>query len=54
MYQQKLFSLKELQDCFEAIEPELIRYPALDADTLRGIVAKFIESLECELENEQS
>jgi hypothetical protein len=36
MYEQKLFSLKDLRNCFEAIEPELIRFPSLDADALRG------------------
>ena len=25
MYEQKLFSLQELLDCFESLEPELIR-----------------------------
>ncbi len=30
MYEQRLFSLRELRDCFEAIAPELIRFPSLD------------------------
>jgi len=48
MYQQKLFSLKELRDCFEAIEPELIRFPSLDPDALRNRVETFIQQLEKE------
>ena len=43
MYEQKLFSLKELRDCFEAIAPDLIRFPSLDPDTLRSRVDDFIE-----------
>jgi hypothetical protein len=29
MYEQKLFTLEKLRDCFNAIEAELIRFPAL-------------------------
>jgi hypothetical protein len=43
MYEQKLFSSLELRDCFEAIAPELIRFPSLDPDVLRSRVEKFIE-----------
>ncbi|NEQ69303.1 MAG: hypothetical protein F6K21_28200 [Symploca sp. SIO2D2] len=43
MYEQKLFSLQELSDCFESIEPELIRFPSLSPDTLRRRVEAFIE-----------
>lgn len=43
MYEQKLFSLKELRNCFEAIAPDLIRFPSLDPDTLRSRVDDFIE-----------
>ncbi len=43
MYEQKLFSLKELRDYFEAIAPELIRFPSLDPDVLRNKVENFID-----------
>jgi hypothetical protein len=43
MYEQKLFSLKELRDCFNAIEPELVRFPSLDPDILRSRIEQFIE-----------
>jgi hypothetical protein len=46
MYEQKLFSLRELRDCFEAIAPELIRCPSLDPDVLRSRVENFIKSFE--------
>ena len=46
MYEQKLFSLKELQDCFEAIAPELIRFPSLDSDVLRSRINNFIQRFE--------
>ena len=54
MYEQKLFSLKELRDCFEAIAPELIRFPSLNPDVLRSRVESFIEGFEGNLEEEQS
>lgn len=37
------FRLREL---FEAIEPELYRYPALDPETFRRAVEQFLESIE--------
>jgi hypothetical protein len=43
MYDRKLFSLSKLRDCFEAIAPELIRFPALNPDVLRSRVDNFIE-----------
>lgn len=46
MYEQKLFSLEKLRDGFEAIAPELIRFPALDADELRIKVENFINLIE--------
>lgn len=46
MYEQKLFSLDELRNCFEAIAPELIRFPALNPDSLRSRVENFIERFE--------
>ncbi len=46
MYEQKLFSLTELRNCFEAIAPELIRFPSLDPDVLRSRVFDFIERIE--------
>ena len=51
MYEQELFYLKELRDCFEAIEPELIRFPSLDPDALRKRVETFIEQLEGKEDN---
>lgn len=46
MYEQKLFSLKELRDCFESIAPELIRFPYLNPDVLRKRVETFVECFE--------
>lgn len=46
MYEQRLFTLKDLRDCFEAIVPELIRFPSLDPDELRNSVESFIELFE--------
>jgi len=54
MYEQKLFALKELQDCFEAIAPELIRYPSLNPDMLRSRVENFIKRCESTSEMDQS
>ena len=54
MYKQKLFSLSDLQNCFEAIVPELIRFPSLNPDMLRSRVEKFIERCENNLEENQS
>lgn len=46
MYEQKLFSLEKLLDCFNRIESELIRFPALDPDLLRNRIEQFIERCE--------
>jgi len=46
MYEHKLFSLEELRDSFEAIAPELIRFPSLNPDVLRSRVWNFIERFE--------
>lgn len=54
MYKQKLFSLKELRDCFEAIVPELIRFPSLNPDILRIRIENFIKRFEDQPEEEQS
>jgi hypothetical protein len=51
MHEQKLFSLEELRHCFEAIKPELIRYPSLNPDLLRNKIEKFIENCESTLED---
>jgi hypothetical protein len=53
MYKQKLFSLTDLRDCFEAIAPELIRFPSLDPDLLRSRVENFIERSENNLEEDE-
>lgn len=52
MYEQKLFSLEELRDNFEAIAPELIRFPSLNPDVLRSRVENFIECFETNSEEE--
>jgi hypothetical protein len=54
MYEQKLFSLTDLQNCFEAIAPELIRFPSLDPDRLRSRVENFIQHCENNLTEDQS
>ncbi len=46
MYERKLFSLSKLRDCFEAIVPEIIRFPSLNADVLRSRVENFIDRFE--------
>ncbi len=46
MYEQKLFSLQELRDCFEAITPELVRFPSLNPGAIRSRVEGFIERFE--------
>jgi hypothetical protein len=43
MYKQKLFTLEDLRNGFEAIEPELIRFPSLDPELLRNKVELFID-----------
>ena len=54
MYKRKLFSLSELRACFEAITPELIRFPSLNPDMLRSRVENFIECVEDKPEEDQS
>jgi hypothetical protein len=54
MYEQNLFSLKDLRDCFEAIAPELIRFPSLNPDVIRSRVDGFIKRFEGNLEEGQS
>ncbi len=44
MYDQKLFSVEKLGDCFEAIESELIRFPSINPELLKNKVAQFIKS----------
>ena len=53
MYEQKLFSLEKLRDCFEAIAPELIRFPSLNPDLLRKRIEQFIERCESTSEREK-
>lgn len=54
MYEQKLFSSSELRNCFEAIAPELIRFPSLNPDVIRSRVERFIECFEGNREEGQS
>jgi ribulose bisphosphate carboxylase small subunit len=49
MYEQRLFSLRELRDCLEAIVPELIRFPSLDPARLESRVENFIKHCESNL-----
>jgi len=53
MYERKSFSLHELRNGFEAIEPELIRFPSLNRDLLRSRVEKFIKHCEYKPEENQ-
>jgi hypothetical protein len=53
MYEQKLFSLKELRDSFEAIAPKLIRFPALNPNVIKVRVERFIKRFEDNLEEGQ-
>jgi hypothetical protein len=46
MYEEKLFSLRELRYCFESIAPDLIRFPSLNPDALRSRVENFIKRFE--------
>jgi hypothetical protein len=48
MYEQQLFSLNDLRNCFEAIEADLIRFPSLDPAALRGKVEQFIRQSEAD------
>jgi hypothetical protein len=50
MYDQQLFTLENLLSGFEAIEPELIRFPALDPELLRNKVEAFIKRCENDIE----
>lgn len=43
MYEQKLFTLEDLRDCFEVIEPELIRFPSLNPNVIRSRIEDFIK-----------
>ena len=43
MYAQGLFELEDLRNCFKAIESELIRFPALNPETLKDRIKAFIE-----------
>ncbi|NET62419.1 MAG: hypothetical protein F6K47_41855 [Symploca sp. SIO2E6] len=45
MYTQGLFSVEGLRDCFEAITPELIRFPSLNPEILKSRVNAFIEQV---------
>lgn len=45
MYSQGLFSVENLRDCFEAIEPELIRFPSINPEALKERVNTFIEQV---------
>jgi hypothetical protein len=53
MYEQKLFTLEKLRDCFNEIESELIRFPSLNPALLRSRVEQFIDSCESTSEREQ-
>jgi hypothetical protein len=53
MYKQKLFDLEKLRDCFEAIEPELIRFPSLNPDVLRSRIEQFIQGCNSTSEENQ-
>lgn len=46
MCEQQLFSLQELRNGFEAILPDLIRFPSLNPDVLRSRIEDFIKSFE--------
>lgn len=46
MFKQGLFSLEDLCNCLEVITPELIRFPSLNADILRGRIETFIKQAE--------
>lgn len=46
MFKQKLFDVEDLRNCFNAIEPELIRFPSLKPDVLKSRVEEFIERCE--------
>ena len=46
MLHRKLFSIETLRDSFEAIEPDLIRYPSLDPKDIKAKVTGFIQKIE--------
>ncbi|WP_027269053.1 DUF6036 family nucleotidyltransferase [Leptolyngbya sp. PCC 6406] len=46
MYAQKLFSLPDLQDGFQAIESDLIRFPAVNPDVIKSRIEAFIQGAE--------
>ena len=43
MYAQGLISLDDVSNCLSAIEPELIRFPSLNPETLKSRLSNFIE-----------
>jgi hypothetical protein len=53
MYAQKLFSLEKLRDCFELIESELIRFPALEPELLKNKIEQFIKLCQSKSERNQ-
>ncbi|MEO0350438.1 MAG: DUF6036 family nucleotidyltransferase [Cyanobacteria bacterium P01_A01_bin.15] len=48
MYREGLFSVGDLRTCFEAVEPELIRFPSLDPELLKERVNTFVEQTSLE------
>jgi hypothetical protein len=52
MYERRLFSSSDLQNCFEAIASELIRFPALNPDVLRSRVENFVKDVESNLDED--
>jgi len=46
-------SFLNLSNAFEAIEPEIIRFPALDSGDLRRKIASLVEQLQQETEDGQ-
>ncbi|MBR8830991.1 MAG: hypothetical protein Cpurp_07300 [Chlorogloea purpurea SAG 13.99] len=54
MYEQKLFSLNQLGNCFEAIAPDLIRFPSVDSDVLRSRVENLSQRLQEQESEERS
>ncbi len=54
MYEQNLFSLKDLRNGLDAIEPELIRYPSLNPENLKQSVEIFLETLTPKPEGHES
>jgi hypothetical protein len=46
MFRRNLIELKQLKNLFEAIVPQLYRYPAIDPPAYRRAVEKMIESIE--------